>query len=385
MMSGKRSFLYIALTLSLIAIANRSTNNMVTTTLAPLTKYVFGFNNFLAGVLEGLIFMATLISTSLINPVLSPSSRRKVFISCNFLISVLLIGFYLSTPLTVWIFTAIAGVAYGLIMPNLVTSASLVENKRLAERLLSLYSTSLSISLIIGPLLESYVLSIFSYKSVFLAFLPFSILSFVLSWLIKFPDAKREIHGMSALRNKGFISSILSITTYNIPFAAFTTFITIYGIDELGLPKNLAYFSYIPFFITSFLTRLFMTIRPFRSLRYPLLISVVITILGIIGVVFSPNLALYLIFMALLGIPHGSVFPISTIIIARATSSEERNAVNSYFLAYNNILFFIVPIVVGALSQFIGLGYAFVALIIPVIITATVFFLKYWNDSVLSR
>ncbi|MCI2414208.1 MAG: MFS transporter [Candidatus Aramenus sp.] len=384
-MSDKRSFVYMALTLSLITIANRATNNMVTTTISPLSKYVFGFSNLMAGVIDALIFLTTLISTSYINPSLSSSTRRKAFIISNFTITVLLLGFYFSTSVTVWAVTAVAGVAFGLIMPNLITSASLVDNRKQAERLLSLYSTSLSISLIVGPSIESYVLSRAGYKDVFLAFVPFSILGFILSWSVKFPETKKEVKGVGSLRNKGFISSILSITTYNVPFAAFTAFLTIYGIEVLGLPKSLAYFSYIPFFTTSFLTRLFMTIRQFESLRLPLLVSIIITVVGLTGMVISPNYMIFIAFMALLGIPHGSIFPMSTIMIARATTTEERNAVNSYFLAYNNILFFVVPVAVGALSEVIGLRMSFLVLLIPVIASAITFFVVFWNDEIISK
>ncbi|MBW9141533.1 MAG: MFS transporter [Candidatus Aramenus sp.] len=384
-MSDKRSFAYMALTLSLITIANRATNNMVTTTISPLSKYVFGFNNLMAGVIDALIFLTTLISTSFINPSLSSSTRRKVFIVSNFAIMVLLLGFYFSTSITVWAVTAAAGVAFGLIMPNLITSASLVDNRKQAERLLSLYSTSLSISLIVGPSIESYVLSRAGYKDVFLAFVPFSILGFILSWSVKFPETKKEVKGVGSLRNKGFISSVLSITTYNVPFAALTAFLTIYGIEVLDLPKSLAYFSYIPFFTTSFLTRLFMTIRQFESLRLPLLVSIIITVVGLTGMVFSPNYMIFIAFMALLGIPHGSIFPMSTIMIARATTTEERNAVNSYFLAYNNILFFVVPVAVGALSEVIGLGLSFLVLLIPVVASAIAFFVLFWNDEIISK
>ncbi len=382
-MSDKRSFLYMALVLSLITIATRATNNMVTTTLAPLGKYVFGFDNLLAGIIDAVVFLSTFISTSYINPTLQSSSRKKAFISANLVIFILLGVFYLSNAVVIWIITGIAGIAFGLILPNLITSASLVDDKRAAERLLSLYSTSLSISLIIGPSLESYVLSIFGYRSVFLAFLPLGALAFGLSWYVKFPEVKRETHGISAIKNKGFISSVLSITTYNVPFAALTAFLTIYAIEKFGVPKDLAYFSYIPFFTISFLTRLSMTIRPFSSLRYPLLISILITLIGLTGMVLSPSFYSFLVFMAILGIPHGSIFPMSTIMIARSTSQIERNAVNSYFLAYNNILFVSIPIIVGALSQTIGLGDAFLVLIIPVIISAIMFFTRFWNDKII--
>lgn len=380
----RASFAYTALTLSLMTIAARSTNNMVTTTVGPLSKYLLGFSNTLVGVITAVMFATTFIATSYVNPSLNSSLRRKVFILSNLAILLLLPTYFFATSLTIWVISALIGLAFGLVMPNLITAASLVNDRRTAERLLALYSTSLSVSLILGPAYESFILSRFSYNYVFLAFLPVSAVAFALAWTVKFPDTKKEVRGSRALKNKGFISSVLAITTYNVPFAAITAFLTILAVDRFHVPGDLAYSTYIPFFTMSFLTRLYMTIRPFNSLRIPMLISILITVFTLAGTLLSPTYGVFLLVMALLGIPHGSVFPMSTIMIQRATSKEERNAVNSYFLAYNNFLFIAVPSVVGYLSQFIGLSLTFGLLSVPVVITSVFFFLRFWNDDILT-
>jgi Major Facilitator Superfamily. len=110
-----------------------------------------------------------------------------------------------------------------------------------------------------------------------------------------------------------------------------------------------------------------MTLRPFEDLRRPLMVSIVITAVSLVGQTLAPNYAVFLAFYFLLGIPHGSVFPMATVLIARASSVEERLALNSYFMAYNNFLFIVVPPVAGLLSDFIGLSEAFASLVIVVI------------------
>ncbi|EZQ03225.1 MFS transporter [Candidatus Acidianus copahuensis] len=383
-MDRLKSFAYMAITLALITIASRATNNMIVTTLPPFGKYVFGFSNLFSGFLDTLIYISTFISTSYLNPLLNPIKRRKAFIISNIAIVIVLIIYFFANQYILWLVTPVAGIASGLILPNLITSASLVNERRLAEKLLGLYSTSLSISLIIGPSLESYVLKIGgseAYRAVFIAFLPIALLGAVLSFTIRFPDISTEKRGKNALRNKGFISSILSITTYNVPFAALTAFLTIYAKTKFDLPNDVAYFSYIPFFALSFLTRSYMTIRPFKTLRLPLLVSILITICGLLGIILSPSYLTFILLMAILGIPHGSIFPMSTIMIARSTTQDERNAANSYFLAYNNILFMGVPAIVGYLSSLIGLGNAMLLLEIPVVIASIAFFVKFWSDN----
>lgn len=376
----------MAISLSLITIASRATNNRVTTTISPLGKYTFGFNNLLSGLLDSVIYITTFISTSYINPSLSPQVRKKAFIIANLLVALSLVGYYLCNPNTLWLLLVVSGISFGLILPNLITSASLVNDRKVAERLLGLYSTSLSISLIIGPTLESYILYLTgkNYRDVFLFFIPIALIGFALSWTVKFPEVKKEKRGVSALKNKGFLSSALAITTYNVPFAALIAFLTIFGIDKFHLSPEIAYSAYIPFFTLSFITRMYITIRPFNSLRLPMLISIFITIFSLIGMTIAPNVPIFLVSMALLGIPHGSIFPLATIMIARTTSQIERNAVNSYFLAYNNILLTVVPIFIGYLSQIIGLSYSLLSLEIPVIASATLFFIKYWSDEIIN-
>jgi len=107
--------------------------------------------------------------------------------------------------------------------------------------------------------------------------------------------------------------------------------------------------------------------------------------LGLFGILYAPNYSIFLAVIALLGIPHGSIFPMATIMISRATSIAERNAVNSYFLAYNNLLFLVVPATIGFVSEIVGLSLSISALIIPVAITAVAFFKMFWNDNIMVK
>jgi len=382
MTESRNSLIIASIILVLMTVSVRSVNNMVTTTVPLLGKYVLSLPDSIVGLLSTVMFAFTFISTSYINPTLMSSNRKKAFVISNVIIAISLVLFSYSNVITIWIISSVAGLAFGLIMPNLITSASLAKDRRSAERLLSLYSTSLSLSLIIGPALETYLLTMFGYREIFLWFLPLAVIAIALSFNVKFPDVKKEVSGVSALKNKGFIASILSITTYNVPFAAFTTFLAILAKERFDLSDFQAYSVFLPFYILSFLTRLSMTLRPINNLSKPLLISILITVIGLLGILYAPSYLMFLIVIALLGIPHGSIFPMSTIMISRATKVEERNAVNSYFMAYNNILFLIVPAIVGFVAIFIGLTLAITLLVVPVTISAFMFFRKYLENEI---
>lgn len=376
---------YLALSISLITIAARATNNMILTTVPLLGRYVLQFNDADVGALEALGFVATFISTSLLNPRLDEYRRKRAFVLSNSIILASLLLYPYSSPLTIWAITATAGAASGIIMPNLISAASTTSDLKTTERLLAIYTTSLSASLIIGPFLETQILRSFGYKQVFFAFSALAIIAVVLSFSIHFPEGRKHFSGLEALKSKGFLAATLSNSTYSVPFAAITTFLAIYAAGRFDLSRSYAYLSFIPFFAVSFAVRLSLAIFPRRYLRPLFSLSVIITAAGLLSLYLVPDYALFLVAVSLLGVPHGSIYPMSTIFIARGTERNMRNAVNSYFLAFNNILFASVPFAVGYMATFIGLGLSFLLLVIPVLLSAFLFLARFADDSIMKR
>ena len=366
-----------------MTISMRSSDNMVITTVPLLSEINLGFSKFLVGIISALFYSSTFIATFYLNPRLNSTIRRKIFVSSNVVITILLLLYYFSDAIILWPVSALSGLAYGMLIPNLITSASLVNDQKARERLISLYSVGLSLSLIIGPAFEDYILAATgdNYREVFLYFIPIAIVGLVASIWINFPENRKE-NRKYAIKNKALKVSILTITTYNVPFAALSIFLTLFAISRFHVSGSVAYSPYIYFFSISFATRLFMTWRPFRYIKRPLIVSIIITSLVLISFPFLPNFTSFIFVMMLLGIPHGSIFPVSTIMISRGTTLEERADVNSYFMAYNNLLFMIIPLVFGYVVKFIGYSISFVILVIPVVITTILLFKKYGKDEI---
>ncbi len=363
--AGKQKFalFYSAIILILATISARSVNNMVVTSLPFLAKYNFSFGNVEVGLISAVLYGSTFVVTSFLNPMLRASTRRRVFIACNAAIPVSMLLFYLSTPVTLWPVAVASGIASGFIFPNIITSASLHKDHLVQMRLLAIYSVSLSTSLVLGPSLETWLLTFLSYKQIFLPFMGLSVIGLVVSPLVKFPKMNKEVKGgRAALMNRGLITSLLSITIYNVPFAAITSFLVIFAVESFHVSSSTAYSVFILFFATSFLTRLSMAIRPFKALFVPLIVSSAITIASLIVLPFMSSFIVFVALMAVLGIPHGSIFPISSMLVARGTKPEERSVANSYFLAYNNVLFIAVPVAFGYLSLHIGFQDSFALL-----------------------
>ncbi|WP_069807612.1 MFS transporter [Vulcanisaeta thermophila] len=377
MNSGRYVLIQQAITLFLLTLAVRATNNMINTTVPLLAKYVLSFNNTLVGALVAVIFIANFISVTYLNARLEARIRRRIFIVANGIVPLLLLLYFLGNPVITWVAAVITGVAYGFIMPNILTAAGIAGDQLTAERFLALYALALSTSLIIGPSIESYLLSFVSYRLVFLFFIPMALVSFALSWRVPFPSnearSRDSVVSDGIFRNRGFLSAVLAITGYNVPFIAFTAFIAIYAMDVFHVNKALAYSVFIPFFTTSFITRLFMTIRPLKYLFMPMLASLVMTAVGLLLMFMAPSYLVFLLAMALLGIPHGSVFTMSTIIISRNVELGLRNRANSYFSAYMSILSIVVPPLFGFMSDVVGIRLAMFLLIIPVIVMTALF------------
>ncbi|MGC8606345.1 MAG: MFS transporter [Vulcanisaeta sp.] len=379
-----REIIYYAITIFLMTFAIRATNNMIGTTAPLLARYDLLFSNYLVGLLASLVTAVNLTSILFINARLPGSTRRLLFIISNALIIILLPMYSLANSLSIWLVSILTGFAYGLIMPNIMTSASIIGDQTTAERLLVLYTLALSTSLVVGPLFETYLLTRFGYRYVFLLFIPLAILSLALSFRVRFPPDPREprirIDSGRILRNKGLISAMLANSTYSIPFIVFTAFIAIYAQSIYHVSRYLAYFSFVPFFLTSFLTRLYLTIYIPRSLFRPMAISIVLTVIGITLLYASPNYAIFIASMAILGIPHGSTYPLSTLMISRGTSIEERNTANSYFSAFQGILGIVVPALFGVSADLIGIRLSMALLLVPVITVAIIFTRFYLNS-----
>ncbi len=377
---------FVVATLVLATVSARSVNNMVATTIPFLAKYTFTFSNVSVGLLSAVLNISTFAVTSYLNPHMKSSTRRKAFILSSGSIPVFLFLYYLATPVTLWPISILSGLAFGILFPNIITSATLHGDHLVQMRLLAIYSLSLSLSLVLGPSIETWLLNLLGYRQIFLPFVAISLAGFLVSPFIKFPDISGEVMGSAALRNRGLISAILAITVYNVPFAALTSFLVIFAVERFSVSSSVAYSVFIYFFLASFILRLSIAIRPFRSLFVPMVASSLLTVACLALIPFTGSFLYFVIVVAFLGIPHGTIFPIASMLVARGTTPEERSVANSYFMAYNNSLFIIVPVIIGYVSFVAGFTLSFLALSITSVFSAVLMSLMYSrNKELFSR
>jgi len=354
-----------------LTIAIRASNNMLITTIPLLARYDFGFSNTLVGLISALVSLMTFVSSGIINSKLHTGTRRFVFIVSSIIYAIVFPLFALSSAVSIWALSAVAGFVLGFLMPNVITSASLLPNRVDRERLLNIYTLSLSTALIIGPAIESLILRYCSLRESFIFFTAFPIIGVVTAFMLRFPEeeVRRESTGFrQVVNNPGFIAAVLNILTYNVVFSFLMTFGGVYARESFGLDYSEIEILFSVFFVTSFLGRLYLSIRPARRLWPYMASAVAITTMGVLAIALINNPLIYAIALLALGIPHGTTYPLSVVSISRAFKPEQRNAANSLFFSMMMVIGIIIPTITGYIADLIGIRSTFLVLIPPVLI-----------------
>ncbi|MEM0127836.1 MAG: MFS transporter [Thermoplasmatales archaeon] len=345
----------------------RSSNNMMITSTPLLAKYFLGFSQKEVGLITALSYFITFITTSLINTRLSSKERRIAFISSMAVYAFTFIGFWKASSITLWFLVAISGAALGLIMPNIMTSAGLFNERKVREMVLSLYTVSLSLSLVVGPAVESYVLRFISLRESFMVFSSFALIALIISPFLAFPDEGRQRIKVKVLSNVGFRMSLINIISYNVPFTILVAFGGIYEHERFGASLSLISILFSLFFLSSFISRLTMSFLPPRRLARNMVAAMILTITGILFMVFSNNILYFAISLLILGIPHGLTYPLSILSLARSYKPEERNVANSYFFSFMTGIGIVVPTIGGFLMDTYGYNKVFLGILFMIL------------------
>ncbi|MEM0133516.1 MFS transporter [Acidiplasma sp.] len=367
--SSQAYLIYSIFIIVLLTLAVRASNNMMMTTISLFAKYDLYFNQLEVGLTESVMALATFITTAIINTHLSAFPRRVLFIASNITFTIILAVMEFSNNISVWIFIFVAGFALGAIMPNIITFAGSSGDKKVRERILGIYTLALSVSLIAGPAYESYILNFEPLRYIFLYFVPFGIVASVFSFFIKFPDENIEKNHkkINVFGEPGFKVAVYAILAYNIVFALLITFGGIYAKSVLGFSYSQVTLLFTGFFIISFSSRLFYSIKTPENLWHYIAIAMLVTLTGIIAIFFSKFAIIYIIAYLMLGIPHGVTYPLSIVSISRTFDMSSRNVANSYFFSVMMLIGIITPSVGGFINNLIGFRNMFIILV-PVII-----------------
>ncbi|BBD72177.1 MFS transporter [Sulfodiicoccus acidiphilus] len=371
-----KKVIYLALVLFTITFSLRASNNMLMTTVPLVARYDFHFSSAVVGVVASVSSVFAFLG-SIINSRLRGESRRKTFVYASLAYAVLFPLFYLSNSVTVWLLSAAIGLAMGLVTPNLINVAGSYEDRKVRERMLSFYTVILSLSLIVGPSIESVVLIRFSLLQAFLFFSVFAATVAGTSFTVKFkPYGGRVTTNREVWKSSGFRAAVFNNLMYSLPFGMLTTFGGIYAVEQFHQSYAVATLLFTAFFGTSLLSRFAFTVRPPKNLWAMIGLSSVLTAGGLLAVAFSPNVTAYAMALLALGVPHGLTFPTSLVLLSRAfPSEEERNVANSFYSALMSGVGSFIPIVLGGIVELAGLRFAF-ALLVPVSVAFSILLVR---------
>ena len=185
---GSGSYIASLAILSTSTFALRAGTNMFNTNLPLVAREIFSFKNGTVGSLSGLVALSGFISITFVNARLASGSRRLLFIGSA-------IGFFLlfsfaplGGPLIIWFIAGAEGFFMQLIMTNQANASGIIGKTTTGrERGIALYPVSLSASLVVGPLVDSLILTRVSLAESFAVFSIFPLTTAVLTFLIPFP------------------------------------------------------------------------------------------------------------------------------------------------------------------------------------------------------
>jgi DHA1 family multidrug resistance protein-like MFS transporter len=408
-----RSYILPLTILSASTFALRASTNMFNTNLPLVAREIFSFKNASVGTLSGLVALCAFISITFVNARLRSKWRRRLFIGSAF-------GYFgifsfapLEGPIGIWIIAAAAGFFVQSIQTNQANASGIIgKTKSGRERGITLYTVSLSASLVVGPLVNSFILSRVPLSDSFAVFSVFPLTAAILALFIPFPKEEEVIAATTTvslpvanteeqlktfaattttnqdipkiasgsfrdtLKNPGFQSAIFNNALYSIPFAALVSFGGLFSKDYYHATNIAVQYYFAIFFAVSFLVRALILFSHRANIRLLTAGSTVFSLLGVTLLVTSASPLLYGISMAILGIPHGLTYPSSLIIISRSSSEAERNTLNSYFASFSTMINVLTPFLIGIASELVGLRFAFSFLLVTISIFAILIFQK---------
>lgn len=305
-----------------------------------------------------------------------------------------------------WVGAVALGAASGLVFPSLMTAIATASAGRRAKAL-AVMSVALSASLVAGPLVEAGVLRVLgdSLRAALGGMIAFPAGAAVLAvwWARRRPPAgepRLDPAGPSdpvaagetvplvglgpalpavatgpddGQRGATFRLALSVMLTYQVPFAALIAFGALLARQADGASASKAEMAFGVFFAASGAVRLLLTVAPVtRHIRGILAASAVMTVIGVGALGLARSFWELVVAMAVLGLPHGTTFPLASTILAEFGHADERELVraNGRLMAGTNGASILVPLLFGLVAAQLGYRAMFLLIEVPVVVAA---------------
>ena len=372
---------------------------MAQTTLSLLGKSL-GLSGAAIGAISASSNLVSALAMVLITARLATGSARRAVIVGSLLLGLSLVVFLLASPLSLLAGALVLGVAGGLAIPSVATAIghraitlqesdtgqASVRTKGFAPaRALATLGLVLSVSLALGPLLESAVLSA-SHQHLRAAYLAFLPIAFLGAFVIRKgpPDeAQRESERVSlrqslvGLRglfaNRRWSLAMCAQAIYSVPFAVVVVFGGLLGKNLYHVSPSEIEEAIAVFFTVSLVSRALLAWRPAMSHRVRLFaLCVAFTLVGLGLLASGQGTVVFVAALAILGVPHGLTYPLALGLVAEAVPSDELSRANAGFAAVSSLISVAAPLALGLIIDDLGPRTMLVCSGIPVILLAAV-------------
>lgn len=376
----------------------RISQNMALTTVSLLGSEKLGLHSGAIGVVGAVAGLATAAVTFTVSGRVPPRRSAMSAAAGLTILVVALVAFALASSFGMLVIASLLlGVAGGLTMPGLINAVVFISGSR-SERAIGLYTITLSLSLALGPVMESLMLSIGD-QNVRTPFLLFSffpafgvlLIGASLHWprkrrpspapvtatVLAIPSLptsdRRWRRGLLGSR-EGRVALIAQLL-YAIPFSGITVFGALVARIGFGVSPAMVQVAFTVFFVLSFAARGAVTVRAPIAHKLPLFwAAAIFTGAGLLLLGLGHGLVLLLVAMGVLGIPHGLTFPLALAMAADSTDLDGLPRANATLLGSTNLAAVIVPLILGAIVPAVGYRGMVLVLLAPVVVCITLLF-----------
>lgn len=371
----------------------RLTQNMALTTMSLLAREDLHLSATVIGALGALVGLvlaaATLLLSGRVPLRLSAASAAAGTI---LLVASLALFALASSLAALALATVLLGAAGGLTLPGLV-NAVVANAGAQRERAIGLYAITLSVSLAIGPLLETAVLDA-THQDVRAPFVWFLGFPAVAALLLGVPCWRRRGTGTDAppaptetlqaappapagrrlgglLATRPGRQALLAQLLYAVPFVGITSFGALVARVGFGVSAAQVQLAFTAFFVASFGARAVVAWRSPIVRKQPLLwTSAALTAGGLALLGNGHGLGVLLLAMATLGVPHGLTFPLTLALVAESTERARLPRANAALIGTSNLSTVAVPPLLGVVVPALGYRGMTLLLLAPVALFA---------------
>lgn len=368
----------------------RLTQNMALTTLSLLAREDLHLSATVIGALGALVGLVLAAATLLLSGrVPLRRSAASAAAGTILLVASLALFAFASSLAVLALATVLLGAAGGLTLPGLV-NAVVANAGDQRERAIGLYAITLSVSLAVGPLLETAVLDAThqDVRAPFVWFLGFPALA---ALLLALSCRRRRTAGASAppalvepappappqkgrwgagglLATRPGRQALIVQLLYAIPFVGITSFGALVARVGFGVSAAQAQLAFTAFFVASFGARGLIAWRSPIVRKQPLLwASAALTGAGLALLGTGHGLGVLLLAMATLGVPHGLSFPLALALVAESTDRARLPRANAALIGVSNLSTVAVPPLLGVVVPAFGYRGMTLLLLVPVV------------------